>query len=577
MKTPSADQAAGPPQAANDDEPLIHTRSQRRILENHQRFNEYASTAERMLRKGRLHEAAMHVVLAARVTVHSHAGIFGSRRLESVLQEIASRSCSEGQALPRLKQAGDIKRVLHVATELVGFGGSTRMMSRWIDADPSRQNSIVLTSHDGPLPAHSIEAVERSGGTITLLGGMIGNQFDRARKLRELARDYDLVVMHINCEDEIPILAFAHQAALPPVLFLNHADHIFWLGPGVSHAVLNLREAAADICMKRRGIAPERTLMLPTLVDPVRRQFDRAEVRKELGVSDDQVLLVSVARSAKYKNFGGQTYADRHVEILKQHPNAVLMVVGCGLREDWKPACDAVDGRIIPFEPRNDVNRFLEAADIYVDSYPFVSSTSQMEAARYGLPIVSVCEAPEAARIVGINHLGLEGTSLVCPDWPTYNSTLARLCADAEFRKATGEASRQNVAEHCEPGAWSGWLENAYQAALELPLLADRPEMPETTDIPGIGEPDVRHQEMFGSVQSLVEIEKLYMATLPFGPRLHVWRSLLKRGEFTSPSEWLIRMLPSWLKVRLRPKGMAEWVLPDRGVIRRIRWRGARR
>ncbi len=67
------------------------------------------------------------------------------------------------------------------------------------------------------------------------------------------------------------------------------------------------------------------------------------------------------------------------------------------------------------------------------------------------------------------------------------------------------------------------------------------------------------------------------MATLPFGPRLRVWRSLLKRGEFSSPSEWLVRLLPSWLKVRLRPQGIAEWVLSDRGVIRRIRWRGARR
>lgn len=576
MTSPTAGRNASQLRAANDDEPEIHTKSQRRILENHVRLSVYADAADDMIRRGRYHDAALQVVLASRVTVHTHAGIFASRRLENVLHQIAEKHCLDRGDATRVKRADEIKRVLHVATELVEFGGSTRMLSRWIDADPSRQNSIVLTCHDGPLPQHSIDAVKRSGGSLTLLGGMIGNQFDRARKLRKMARDYDLVVMHINCEDEIPLLAFANQASLPPVVLLNHADHLFWLGPSVSHAVLNLRRAASDICVKRRGVPPQRSLMLPTLVDPIERKYDRRQVRRELGVADDQVLLVSVARSAKYKNFGGQTFADRHVEVLKDNPKAVLMVVGCGEREDWKPACDAVEGRIIPFEQRNDVNRFLEAADVYVDSYPFVSSTSQMEAARYGLPIVSVCEAPEDARIVGINHLGLEGTSLVCPDWPTYRNTLSRLCADADFRKATGEASRQNVAGNCEPEAWAKWLERAYQDVLDLPVLGDGIDMPETTDVPQLGEPDVRHQEMFGSVQSLVEIEKLYMATLPFGPRMRVWKSLAHRGEIASPLEAIVRLLPSWLKARLRPGQILAWLLPDRGTVKRVRWRGSR-
>lgn len=571
MKTPSTGPMAIQPQAANDDEPQIYTKSQRRILDNHARFRAHAEAAESRLAEKRFDEAAMEVVLASRVAVHSHAGIFASARLEKVLHEIASKTCADGEEQERVKQAKDARRILHVATELVGFGGSARMLSRWIDADPSRQNSIVLTSHDYELPQHSIDAVTRSGGTITLLSGLAGTQIDRARKLREIARDYDLVVMHINCEDEIPVLAFSHQDSLPPILFLNHADHIFWLGTSASHAVLSLRNVAADICTNRRGFAPERSLLLPTLVDPIERQFDRTELRKELGVSDDQVLIVSVARSAKYKNFGGQTYADRHVEVLKKHPNAVLMVIGCGIREDWKSACDAVDGRIIPFEQRSDVNRFLEAADVYVDSYPFVSSTSQMEAARYGLPIASVCEAPVEAQIVGINHLGLEGTSLVCPDWSTYRDTLSRLISDDEFRRAAGEASKKNVTECCEPEAWSGWLERAYQDALDLPVLPREFTMPDSTDVPGLGEPDVRHEEMFGSEQSIVEIEKLSMAGLPLAARLRVWSSLRRRGEISSLAEALVRLVPSWLKARLRRGQMLNWLLPSSGIVRRLR------
>ena len=495
---------------------LAHTESsaplseaQQRLLENHARFCAYASAAEALVAARRLDEAAMQVVLAARVCVHTHAGLFGSKRLETVLHEIASETCSDGQTFQRVRHASEVRRVLHVATELSAFGGSPRLLSRWIDADPTRENSIALTSHAGVIPQHILDAVSSSGGTITLLAGKVGTQIDRAKALRKMARGYDLVVMHVHCEDEVPMIAFARQESLPPVLMLNHADHLFWLGPSVAHAVLSLRNAAADICRDRRGVSDDRNLLLPTLVDPVERRLKREEVRAELGIAPDQVLLVSVAREAKYKNFKGQTFADRHVELLKKHPNAVLMVVGCGVRDDWAPARDAVDGRIIPFEQRDDVYRFLEAADIYVDSYPFVSSTSQMEAARYGLPIASVLEAPKEASIVGINHLGLEGTSLVCASWREYWDTLSRLIEDPEHRASAGEASRRNVESCCEPPAWGEWLERAYGQALELPVIPSPPQMPDAVDKPGLSEPDIRHEGMFGSVQSLVEIEKI--------------------------------------------------------------------
>ena len=51
------------------------------------------------------------------------------------------------------------------------------------------------------------------------------------------------------------MLAFADESGLPPVLFLNHADHLFWLGTSVADLVLNLRDAATDISIARRGVA----------------------------------------------------------------------------------------------------------------------------------------------------------------------------------------------------------------------------------------------------------------------------------------------------------------------------------
>ena len=96
---------------------------------------------------------------------------------------------------------------------------------------------------------------------------------------------HDVIILHIHCEDVIPVLAFADESGLPPVLFLNHADHLFWLGTSVADLVLNLRDAATDITIGRRGVEADRNFLLPTIVaaDDARLQ-SRAEAKAALGL-----------------------------------------------------------------------------------------------------------------------------------------------------------------------------------------------------------------------------------------------------------------------------------------------------
>ena len=93
--------------------------------------------------------------------------------------------------------------------------------------------------------------------------------------------------------------------------------------------------------------------------------------------------------------------------------------------------------------------------------------------------------------------------------------------------------------------------------------------MPDAVDKPGLSEPDIRHEGMFGSVQSLVEIEKIYMGGLPFSARLRNWRDLKRRGEISSAIEGLRMLMPSWLKARLRPGQIMAW-MSSSSLVRRI-------
>ena len=525
--------------------------SSERILSNFARFDAEVKLAESAYAKGELEMAAFYAATAATIATHTHCGVFSSPRLEGILNAIG-RQIVPGDKGGKPRERGAFKRVLHVGSELSSVGGLTRMISRWITADGDRTSSVVLTQHRGDVPEHLTEAVRRSGGELVRLNQSIGSRFDWARKLRQIGNAHDVIILHIHCEDVIPVLAFADESGLPPVIFLNHADHLFWLGTSVADLVLNLRDAATDISIARRGVQADRNFLLPTIVDSTTRLQSRDEAKASLGLPPDTVLLLSVARRPKYRSIDGLSFADRHVKLLEKHPQARLVVVGSGEPDDWQAAKARVDGRITGLSEVPDPKRYFEAADIYVDSYPFVSSTSMMEAAGYGLPAVTIFTLPDEARIFGINHVGLVGTSLVATTADEYEAMLDRLVVDASFRTEKGEAVRQAIERFHVPSGWRSHLEAAFERVRSLPArvavatngIAERPY---------VGPPDDMHQEIVGAEPVLPEVKMIYMGALPLRQRLAQWSMMRRQGEISGAKAMLRLLLPEWLKRTIKP------------------------
>ena len=516
-----------------------------RIRKNFAEFNAYVNRARGYLAKGELAAAAAHCAIASHIATQNHCGVFWSPRCEKILSEIGHRIQPNAPVRPR---PTEFKRILQVCTQVSAVGGHTKMLCQWVKADSGRQHSLVLTQHRGPTPDFVHDVFRASGGrNVEHLNHRPGGQLDWAARLRRIAKDFDLVILHTHCEDVVPLLAFADIGKHPPVLVLNHADHIFWYGPSICHLAINLRDAAQDIAIGRRGIAPERSILMPTLAESIVRMRSREEARRELGISPDTVLMVSAARSAKYRTMHGVSYADIHAPVLEQHPNAMLMVVGAGEPEDWAPVRARVGDRLrsIPETPNPKV--YFEAADIYVDSYPFVSSTSLMEAAGYGLPLATIFTAPEAARIFGINHVALVGNTLQARSFEEYRATLSQLVADPNLRERLGSAAREAVArEHNLPG-WTRWLEAVYARALELPPLDNRAMLAEIEQ-PHTGEPDCRHEDMFGGKWPTMKVFRSYIGMLPLHQLIAHWNEARANGGFRSKGQALNYLLPEWFK-----------------------------
>jgi hypothetical protein len=401
-----------------------------------------------------------------------------------------------------------------------------------------------------------VDAITDSGGKIYKLNHSPGGNLEWALELRRLAKNFDAVVLHFHCEDIIPIIAFADPKTVPPVILLNHADHIFWLGPSISHVVVSLREAAADIVVNRRGVEERRSIIMPTIVDPTVRERTRDEAKRALGIDPESVLILSVARGVKYRTIGGVTFADRHAKVLAANPKAKLVVVGVGNPADWEPIKKAYPGQIETLPEIDFPRAYFEAADIYVDSYPFVSSTSMMEAAGYGLPLLTIFDAPREARIFGINHVGLDGTSLVASSQSEYEEKLTHLIRDESYRRSVAQSAHDAVESQHTPPGWLVFLERVYARALELPppdphVFTERKDL----ETPYRGEPDRRHHSIVNSSFSTADITKGFIGMLPLRERYAFWRDLVAQGQYGRGStlKSLIPLaVPEWLKRRVR-------------------------
>ena len=531
---------------------LLTPQEQNPILVSYDEYDAHVRHAEKLFSEGRLAAASLTAAVAASIAAHRHCGIFASPRIERILIGIGDALSGRDHAEIPVSRTKPIKSVLHIATELAPVGGLTRMISRWVNADKSRNNSLVLTQHRGPIPDHTKEAFARSGGRIYELNHSPGGKLEWALELRRLAKQFDAVVLHFHCEDVIPLIAFSDPKAMPPIILLNHADHLFWIGPSISQVVISLREAAEDIAINRRGVEPRRSIIMPTIVDPTVREKTRAEAKRALQIDPDCVLILSVARGVKYRSINGITFADRHTKVLAENPRAKLLVIGVGNPADWEPVKRAYPGQLETLPEIELPKAYFEAADIYVDSYPFVSSTSMMEAAGYGLPLLTIFDAPREARIFGINHVGLDGTSIVATSQADYEEKLSRLIRDEPYRRSVAEASHEAVVSQHTPPGWLAFLERVYDRVRDLPPPDPR-TFTERQDLetPYLGEPDRRHHSIVGSSLSTDAITRSFMGMVPARDRYAVWRKLNANGYFKGKKafhKYGPLLLPEWLK-----------------------------
>ena len=357
-----------------------------------------SSTYEWLVREARLlprlgprQDPLARLASAAAFAATFHPGRFADGNVENVVFAHGAQldgSRSQWQAgQTRTRPGRTLRRVLHVASHVRGVGGHSRMLHRWVSNDPGSSHSLaVLDQRDIAVPRWLIEAVEGSGGCATVLPASWQTE-QRASWLRNAATNSaDLVVLHHDGDDVIPVIALASPECAP-VATLNHADHQFWLGSTVSDVVIDLRSVSCAHTKSRRFAACNTVLPIP-LKDPS-GGVTRAEARRALRIAEDCSVLISVARAEKLRPCGRYDFINTVGRILDRHADARMYVVGESLAGIRPHLRGSPHDRIHFVGSIEDPSLYFAAADIYLEPFPFGTQTALLEAALCGVAVVS--------------------------------------------------------------------------------------------------------------------------------------------------------------------------------------------
>jgi glycosyl transferase family 1 len=512
---------------------------------HHDTFLSLLEAAQRDRRAGRLELAAVRAQIAGNFAWMNPAGIFASQQLEELLTDVGAEIRT-----PPLRRR-DLRRepgnVLHVVTQVYQTGGPTQVVTAWIEQDSARTHRVALTRQGANrVPAKLFSAL-RSASDLLRLDDRSGGLLGRAARLRAAAADCDLVVLHSHPYDVIPVLAFAGEVEHPPLIFVNHADHVFWLGASVAQTLMNMRSSGEELTIARRGISPSRCHVMTRPLRLRERSLSRAEAKQRLSVDPKQLVILTAADAPKYRPIGDPSFLELLVPVVERHPEVVLLAAGPSeeMDNDWHVAARRTGGRVRALGRLPDVALLQQAADLYVDSFPFSSLTSLLEAGAYSTPVAAFRGHPPECRVLGADTRGVDDLLVASDDPSDFQEQLRVLITDRTARERLGELTGAEIRGSHTGAGWRDRVDALYAFASEQPT-PPRVEIP----VRSPGKLDVLVNlimERTGFSDGAAGVLARNVALLPFRERVAAWVSLTRQGR----SPGITGLLPEWMHPRL--------------------------
>jgi glycosyltransferase involved in cell wall biosynthesis len=358
--------------------------------------------------------------------------------------EAAARAKADAASLSRPL------RILHVDSERSWRGGERQVL------ELMRRQRITGDHPELAAPAESALHRKAAAEGFPVHGVSMRGTWDvaSAMALAGLHRSVRPDVVHWHAARAHAVGALAALLAPGPTRILSRrVDFLVRRNPGSVllyclpiDAIIAISDGVRRALIQS-GVSADRIRVVPSGIDltPYDAPFDRAEIRRRLGIAEDERIVLQLAALAPHKSQADLLAAA--ALALRTRPDLRFWIAGEGpLRSELEAQQErlGLEEKVRFLGFREDVTDLLRAADIFcVSSYLEGLGTSTLDAMAAGLPVV-------ATRVGGIPEVVADGVSgvLVPPRDPrSLADAILALAGNPERRAAMGAAGRGRAQE----------------------------------------------------------------------------------------------------------------------------------
>ena len=319
---------------------------------------------------------------------YAHTGYYYSYELEKFFIECAQKYSTE------ICTDFQEKSFLHVVTNFYKRGGHSRVVEKWIKQAPDNEiHSVVLLNqqYNHDITEVLQENIKEKNGTLEIFDTRLST-IDRALELRKLASKYEYIVLHTHMEDATSLIAFGTEDFKRPIIFYNHADHMFWLGLSIIDALADIRPESF-VTKEKRGVIKPYYVGVP--IDYSQHcNLTKEKAREELNIEKNVRIVLTIGADYNFVNLPNKSYSNMLADFIKDKENTYIYVVGPSKQsKQWLEACKRSNNKI-KLVGKVDYNtkyfKYIAASDFILDSWPMGGGTVMIDAVSNNRAVLSL-------------------------------------------------------------------------------------------------------------------------------------------------------------------------------------------